>query len=445
MKESYLMEKTTIRALFLTYEFEMPDFQREFVWNKEKQWNLIESLINEYPIGVMTLFKSGMKFIIVDGLQRYNTIRNYLRNPKSILNFKDYYDLIRENIANFSIKNEIPEKRLKSSIKEWYNGLESNDNKIYKFENLNLLAVALKNHSNGKITEDFTVFQELRDVLIKNLDITNRELAFIQYRGNEDELSDLFTKINQKAVSLTTYEILHSLWYKNILYNEKKEKYLDAFISLKNSLDEFDGYSVQIKKFNFYMNLAAVDYICKKQVTKKLEKFEEELKNNRLSSILNNQVVFDIFSLLISKTTNKISTSVWQIFKEDGTIKIDEDNIYVFNEAIIETYIKVFDFICHQNAIIYSKYYFLYLFYIEFQSNYILDLNTFNIEKRLNKSHLSIELIQYIEEKQWFKDKNRQLKFFVSKIKDLERFDFSSNLLMFLKTKEQPLENEDEE
>ena len=39
-------------------EIVMPEFQREFVWNKSRIKELVQSLLNSYPVGGILLWKT---------------------------------------------------------------------------------------------------------------------------------------------------------------------------------------------------------------------------------------------------------------------------------------------------------------------------------------------------------------------------------------------------
>lgn len=61
-----------------------PEFQREFIWDEDKQSRLIESVLMRIPLPVFYLAEdSAGRMIVVDGLQRLSTfvrfIKNYLR------------------------------------------------------------------------------------------------------------------------------------------------------------------------------------------------------------------------------------------------------------------------------------------------------------------------------------------------------------------------------
>jgi hypothetical protein len=58
-----------------------PDFQRDFVWAPEKQSKLIESVVMRIPLPVFYLAEDSQgRTIVVDGLQRLSTFRNFLEN-----------------------------------------------------------------------------------------------------------------------------------------------------------------------------------------------------------------------------------------------------------------------------------------------------------------------------------------------------------------------------
>ncbi|MCY4128775.1 MAG: DUF262 domain-containing protein [Gammaproteobacteria bacterium] len=55
-----------------------PDFQRDFIWPEDKQSKLIESVIMRIPLPVFYMAEDDQgRSIVVDGLQRLSTFRNY--------------------------------------------------------------------------------------------------------------------------------------------------------------------------------------------------------------------------------------------------------------------------------------------------------------------------------------------------------------------------------
>ena len=58
-----------------------PDFQRDFVWDRDRQSKLIESVVMRIPLPVFYLAEDPEgRVVVVDGLQRLTTFRDFLAN-----------------------------------------------------------------------------------------------------------------------------------------------------------------------------------------------------------------------------------------------------------------------------------------------------------------------------------------------------------------------------
>jgi len=81
-----------------------PDFQRDFVWDEEKQSKLIESVLMRIPLPVFYIAedKAG-KLIVVDGLQRLTTFKRFVNNEFR-LQLKDQTHLNNKFFNNLSPK-----------------------------------------------------------------------------------------------------------------------------------------------------------------------------------------------------------------------------------------------------------------------------------------------------------------------------------------------------
>lgn len=78
-----------------------PDFQRDFIWDEDKQSKLIESVLMRIPLPVFYLAENPKgQLIVVDGLQRLSTFQRFVNNElklklkhQSELNEKRFKDL----------------------------------------------------------------------------------------------------------------------------------------------------------------------------------------------------------------------------------------------------------------------------------------------------------------------------------------------------------------
>src|SRR5437016_4168236 len=83
-----LMIRTEVRSVFEiarridSGQYIMdPDFQRDFVWDLDRQSKLIESAILRIPLPVFYLAETrDGKNVVVDGLQRLTTFHRFLTN-----------------------------------------------------------------------------------------------------------------------------------------------------------------------------------------------------------------------------------------------------------------------------------------------------------------------------------------------------------------------------
>ena len=114
-----------------------PDFQRDFIWDDEKQSKLIESVIMRIPLPVLYLAEDEEgRMIVVDGLQRLSTFKRFFDNELKLklkdrpeLNGKRFRELAPKlqnriedcNLILYIIDSQVPE-RARLDIFERVNG-----------------------------------------------------------------------------------------------------------------------------------------------------------------------------------------------------------------------------------------------------------------------------------------------------------------------------------
>lgn len=81
-----------------------PDFQREFIWDDEKQSKLIESVLMRIPLPVFYLAEDTKgRMIVVDGLQRLSTFVRFIQNGLN-LKLPNQKELHKKNFEGLSPK-----------------------------------------------------------------------------------------------------------------------------------------------------------------------------------------------------------------------------------------------------------------------------------------------------------------------------------------------------
>jgi uncharacterized protein with ParB-like and HNH nuclease domain len=277
-----------------------PDFQREFVWKKQKQEELIKSIWRGIPLPMFYFSKGDIKSEVIDGQQRLTTIFGYL-DPESIKDKKVRNSLIKKVRIHDENKNPISREEIIRKIKEdmdiWCveiqeKGLNAND-KFEIFRSLNLGATPLKiqeirnaifqkeiPHLNKALKSGAKKIEKLTGMKNSRMILEDLVLRFliIQEKGYDKRVSD---------------QMKNNVELKN-LFTEEKVKYL----------------SIKFNRFIIYMNRV----FGKKS-------FQVLLKNNEHNSIPDkewemysfsgkiNQGLFHLFSYYLPKPSSNILNS----------------------------------------------------------------------------------------------------------------------------------------
>ncbi len=81
-----------------------PDFQRDFIWEEDKQSKLIESVLMRIPLPVFYLAEDDQgRMVVVDGLQRLSTFQRFVNN-RLRLKLPEQAELNRKRFTDLSPK-----------------------------------------------------------------------------------------------------------------------------------------------------------------------------------------------------------------------------------------------------------------------------------------------------------------------------------------------------
>ena len=430
--KEFVLDQTTIKKLLTAYKLTIPDFQRSFVWKKNKKYQLISSLSKGFPIGAITLYEDKGQYYIIDGLQRINTLQQYLSSPSEIVGFKEYYIKISDDIKNFLAKNDlkIRENQLKTCIKKWYEGLKG----LYEYEKMTVLYNTIKSKQDiFKFLNDLDLVAELFDILQLNIRIVHDDIVLIIYKGDKEDLPELFKNINTGSVALSQYEILQSVWINNYLNEAILVNEYDAFlrelelikedyeISAAKDKGQFDIFKNLIGLNNIICCIKDSDRVFRYSTYKKLTrcvKYEDDITKY----YDNDTIAFELYSSIISLSSNRIIKAVDILYSEEHT----KDDISIFikelNKVIVETINWLVDYVRENNKkLVESKYHSLYIITGLIMARYDIDAENLTISKIIKKSDIEekcLDIDRHIKEK-WFLDENRQVGFFAKKLAEL--------------------------
>jgi hypothetical protein len=208
------------------YEIRIPVFQRGIVWNNDQKKKLIESIKLGYPVGSLMAYETYEEnkpvWSLIDGLQRTSTIIEYLDKPFTIADPSLFYSI--ENLTHISqiLYPENPGSHvseLTQVLNDWLKMMETNDQSSgfhagklqqYLVEKLfNNVHFAPEKSSKliNYLSEEF--FEHINREIRKIEDAT---LPFIIYKGPEDQVPEIFERINTEGLKLSKYETFAATW-----------------------------------------------------------------------------------------------------------------------------------------------------------------------------------------------------------------------------------------
>lgn len=432
--KEFILDQTTIKKLLVTYKLRIPDFQRSFVWKPQKKYQLLQSLFRGFPIGAITLYEDENEYYIIDGLQRINTLQQYLSSPCKIISFTEYYRKVDKKVQKFISNNNISisANKLKLAIKLWYEQL----NELYAYEKVSPLYRSIKEKCStvfDDVDDEMQLMEDLSGILTSKIEIKHDAIALIIYQGDKDDLPDLFKNINTGSVALSQYEILQSLWMNYKLDSNFLDKEYQFYIYALDMIKE--DYEIQAIKdsgdFDIFKNIVGLNLqvCCMENAYKVLApalKRIEPVKVGTYTKYYDNDTFgFELYSTLLTLSPNKIVKAVDFIFKDKEKNKRQEISHFIrkINLAINEAIEYAIVCVSQSNIdnIFISKYHSLYVIAGIILSQYEIDTTDLQVRKiAVNKGRmdLCIDFMRHKKEK-WFIDENRQVGFFNNKMKEL--------------------------
>lgn len=227
----------------------VPIFQRGKRWKKQQQQTFIDSLIKGFPVGTMLFHEEkdddGKRtYILIDGLQRGNCIKKYMNNPTEF-----FYDSSISDDFCQSLLQEV-----NADEEQNYHQVRQLLTKFIKeqktFKNLQYYEPA------KEIAEMFSASPDIIGNLIKIIGkffddrqnlydtISMTVIPVIIYHGDEDNLPEIFDRINSQGTPLDQYEVYAASWPVNQRFKisnldivECAIKKYDAFVN--------DGFVIQ--------------------------------------------------------------------------------------------------------------------------------------------------------------------------------------------------------
>ena len=306
------------------FEIQIPDFQREWVWEDTRIRSLLASLTKGFPIGAILLLQAGgdYKFkckavegtgvanrepslMILDGQQRMTSTFQAMRSEKYVKTWTDqnkeikrfyYLDMkkaldpnidrydaivavdenkqIRENIGRDVVldlstrENEFKNRMIPFNILSDQNKLNEWRNEYQKYYNFN--------------SEDIRQYQDVDDTILQQ--VVNYEVPYIKVLNNtpKEAVCQVFENVNQGGKPLTVFELITATFAADNFDLKEHWKRIEEIFSQYDTLRKFDNTSFLIAMTLLIAMKKGKTVSCKRKDVlnlyyKDYEEYEEEL------------------------------------------------------------------------------------------------------------------------------------------------------------------------
>ena len=213
-------------------EYQIPKFQRNFVWEKSKVALLIDSILKGYPVGTFILWKTKDKlnslkkigntifndppeddyiYYVLDGQQRMTSLYLAINGIKTEdEDYSELYiDLEKARIIELKGKNEL-------IIDSCENICVTDKPQCFitvkDLMSLSITEILKRFDNNFEIIQKIEILQKrIKDYRFSTIEVENQPI---------DVISDIFTRINTSGKELTLFEIMNAKVY------DEKEKFI---------------------------------------------------------------------------------------------------------------------------------------------------------------------------------------------------------------------------
>ncbi len=222
----------------------VPMFQRGKRWKKGQEQKFIDSLIKGYPVGTMLFYETyednKRTYILVDGLQRGNSIKKYITNPTEFFYDDSISDEFCEKISEIiGLDGQDEYAKIRTILTAFIKSKTS-------FKNIQYYEVAkqITDEFNvgyepiGELINTFTVFFEERQALYDR--IASTVIPVVVYTGDENNLPEIFDRINSQGTPLDQYEVYAAAWPVKQRYSIANSEIIEYVVKKYDSFTEDD-------------------------------------------------------------------------------------------------------------------------------------------------------------------------------------------------------------
>lgn len=249
----------------------VPMFQRGARWDAGRERALIDSLKRDFPVGTMLFYSTTENnqttYILVDGLQRSNSIRKYITRPTDFFLDSTISDALCSGLLDI-LKVESSDDnvaRTRKVLSDFVRSQTSYANLQY-FEPAMALIAAF-----GSAASDPALVRAIINPLQHYFEERQRQynkiaqttVPVIVYSGDSKNLPEIFDRINSKGVPLDRYEVYSAAWPSETRLTVANTKVVDAVLRKYDSMaaGEFEIYGYNPNLIRSGKKLSAFEYV----------------------------------------------------------------------------------------------------------------------------------------------------------------------------------------
>lgn len=307
MVVKYDYDKFTLEDILKGKRIIVPPFQRNVVWNEKKRREFIQTLKNGNPFGSILVHREGDKYILIDGLQRVSTIKDFSTNPYKYFTYADINEeLINELIKiDFENKNIIYTRNDSVVVKRCEEIQKFIFNEVCEKKEWNdIFYDYLEKFGVSDSRESSKLFTKIANDLKGQMDIESLIVPTIIYNGPTEELAEIFYHLNTGGVNLSKYETLSASWGTEKFVVDD-EQILNKIYEKYENIREQSELEVEITKDelkNEGITIFEYCYAISEILRGKENKYDLILGKNKKST---DPVGFEVLSLTCGLNVNK--------------------------------------------------------------------------------------------------------------------------------------------
>jgi uncharacterized protein with ParB-like and HNH nuclease domain len=263
------IEKVDLRQLKSAHEgndpkfsLTIPRYQRGIVWTEKQKEKLLDSISLGYPVGSLLAFQTTKKnpisnaplvWQLVDGLQRTSTLIAYIENPFSIAGMSSFLE--ESDLKNLAAKlyphvSNVNQDKIYESLETWLKSVKKPEvasgyvsSKLVSHLRSTLSdSEILANDANALEIAEYLDVEILEKIKVKVELIASSQLPIIVYTGKEENVPEIFERINSQGIKLSKYETFAATWtdFGAIISNQEiKERIKSKYARLQEA-----GYNI---------------------------------------------------------------------------------------------------------------------------------------------------------------------------------------------------------